>query len=548
MDSDPDKCFILSGIEHGFELVNDRLDSIVSGEAKNSHSAEVTYRSEVEAEILKEIHLGRYEIVYDKPKIISPISVVPKDDGSIRLIHDCSQPEGRSVNSYALPDKHQFASVDKAVAMTNYKNYMCKVDLKQAYRHVPISKFSQNLTGLKWKFAGDEHFTYLRDRRLVFGGSLSVGIFHRITQSVCRILKRHGINAILCYIDDFYITAPTFEACQKAMNLLIHYLIKLGFSISWHKCISPTQCLVFLGVEIDSAKGTLSIPAQKVEELKAVLHTWSSKTRASKKELQSLLGKLNWIARVVHAVRPTVRRLIDIMTSLRKANHRTRITRNIKRDITTLIRICSSFNGTCNFLLNRASPDPATIYTDSSLIAGGAALIQQKKVIDWTYITWSIDNPVIATEHINTKELQIVLLAIQRWSAFCQDKKIRVFTDNTTTLHALNKGSVRNVVASDILREIFMVCAQFNIKLVASYIWTRHNLLADSISRLYHLSYATFAFAHINCTQLDNHMSSFSVNYLLQEWTNKRPYWILKSKPIAEQRFQITPNGRTRRN
>ena len=81
---------------------------------------------------------------------------------------------------------------------------MAKVDLRSAYLHCPISEKSRNLAGLKWRFEGEKDYTYLVDTRLMFGASLSVSTFHRITQSVVRMLKRRGINAIICYIDDFF--------------------------------------------------------------------------------------------------------------------------------------------------------------------------------------------------------------------------------------------------------------------------------------------------------------------------------------------------------
>ncbi|VDI59236.1 Hypothetical predicted protein [Mytilus galloprovincialis] len=37
----------------------------------------------------------------EKPKIISPMGVIPKPGGGIRLIHDCSRPEGSAVNDFA---------------------------------------------------------------------------------------------------------------------------------------------------------------------------------------------------------------------------------------------------------------------------------------------------------------------------------------------------------------------------------------------------------------------------------------------------------------
>ena len=72
---------------------------------------------------------------------------------------------------------------------------MAKVDLKSANRSVPISKHSQRVTGLQWQFG--DRIIYLRDTRLPFGSKLSPGIFHRLTQAVRRMLRRHGCSSCI---------------------------------------------------------------------------------------------------------------------------------------------------------------------------------------------------------------------------------------------------------------------------------------------------------------------------------------------------------------
>ena len=93
---------------------------------------------------------------------------------------------------------------------------------------------------------------YLKDCQLPFGSKLAPGIFYRITQSVKRMMARQGFNCVVAYFDDFLILAPTPAACQQAQTVVIKLLRKLGFPISWRKVVDPTQCLVFLGIELDT--------------------------------------------------------------------------------------------------------------------------------------------------------------------------------------------------------------------------------------------------------------------------------------------------------
>lgn len=525
---DPDSYFILSGLEKGFNIVDPNSD-ITPTETRNSRRAEIQFRTQVEQQIREELRLGRYVTVKHKPKIVSPISCIPKGDGSVRLIHDCSRPQGKAVNDYVEPiEKMAFASVDSAIELVDKGWFMAKVDLRSAYRHCPISLESQSVAGLKWRFTGDKDYTYLVDTRLMFGASRSVNIFHRITQSVVRMLKRRGIQAILCYIDDFFLCAETKSECEKAMNILIDVLKNLGFSISWDKSVYPTTRLTFLGIDIDTALEKVSIPPAKLDTVIETLNTWNtSKKRASKRELQQLIGTMNWVAYVIHAVRPTLRCLIDHMTVLRAPHHRTRISSNLLRTMQTIRNLCITFNGSSLFL-RKATPEAAYIVCDSSKAAGGAAVISNSKTVDWIYTNWALDYASLAESHINLKELAIVFLALNRWAHTFANCKVNVYTDNTTTLHSLNRGAMRNTVGSKILCNILVLCSLFNIKLCPVWISTKNNKLADSISRMHELPHATFVMHRVCLENMSLHMSERAFHYILQMWHDRRRFSIWK--------------------
>ena len=187
------------------------------------------------------------------------MAAILKPDGDVRLIHDCSWPSRKSVNDYCSSEwKQKFARVDDAASLMTEGCFLAKVDLKSAYRSVKILKSSQKTTGLKWIFNGKE--TYLRDTRLCFGAKLSPGIFHRLTQAVKRMMSQRGYDLLIVYLDDFLIIADSKEKCAAALNCLIQFFRKLGFSIHWGKVVDPTNCSTFLGIELDSVSMSLSLP------------------------------------------------------------------------------------------------------------------------------------------------------------------------------------------------------------------------------------------------------------------------------------------------
>ena len=135
------------------------LRTVVSGASpKNARRALTEALSEklflsmvikVEIKIINEIKLRNYRISPSKPYIVSSLGCIPKDS-DVRLTHDCSRPHDRAVNDYANATYQQkFVSIDTAICLTDRNLFMCKVDLSNGNRHVPIHTKNYNLTGLK---------------------------------------------------------------------------------------------------------------------------------------------------------------------------------------------------------------------------------------------------------------------------------------------------------------------------------------------------------------------------------------------------------------
>ena len=167
-----------------------------------------------------------------------------------------------------------------------------------AYQAVPIHPIDYTHCGLKWKFHGDNDYTYMIDKRLMFGARKSPGIFHRITQSIRRMLENRNVNLVV-YQDDFWLIAPTRELLSAHMNMTLSLLRKLGFGISWHKVEGPSTIITFLGITINSQNMMLTLPEQKLSAFKDTLHKFATKKRASRRQLESLYGKMAWAQVVV---------------------------------------------------------------------------------------------------------------------------------------------------------------------------------------------------------------------------------------------------------
>ncbi|CAC5420089.1 unnamed protein product [Mytilus coruscus] len=102
-----------------------------------------------------------------------------------------------------------------------------------------------------------------------------------------------------------------------------------------HACRYIWKCgqKTLAGVEIDSIAMELRLPGDKLSLLKQELTDFGNRKRASKKQLQSLAGKLGWASTVVHGGRVFLRRIIDSITQLQHDWHNILIKGDIMQDI-----------------------------------------------------------------------------------------------------------------------------------------------------------------------------------------------------------------------
>ncbi len=150
---DPDKNYILDGIQHGFRLTEPGMD-IKQVECANYSSATRPDRKNiVEKQLKAEIQQGHLITTPHKPTIINAIGAVPKENcDELRLITDASRPEGHSLNSYMKLNPFKFDTVDNAVSLLGKDYYQCKIDLRHGYRSIPIHPDDYVLCGSKWYF------------------------------------------------------------------------------------------------------------------------------------------------------------------------------------------------------------------------------------------------------------------------------------------------------------------------------------------------------------------------------------------------------------
>ena len=181
---------------------------------------------------------------------------------------------------------------------------MTKVDIQDAYLHVPLHPSYQ-------KFLGFAHEGRVyRYQALPFGYNRAPRMFTKIMRPILSHLRAQGVRC-LAYIDDLIFFTETPEKSNEVTQLALRCLTSLGFLVSWKKCeLTPSQEVEFLGFVVNTREMILQVPETKVTTYLAAARKMTKQKSATLLEVQSLLGRLNSTAAAVPQCRLKTRELM----------------------------------------------------------------------------------------------------------------------------------------------------------------------------------------------------------------------------------------------
>ena len=205
----------------------------------------------------------------------SRFGVIPKGQtGKWRLIVDMSSTEGYSTND-GIPESLCSLSYvgvkDDSLRLrrTGKGALMAKVDVRSAYRNIPVHPDDRWLMGMMW-----EGSLYV-DTALPFGLRSAPKIFTAVADAAQWIIQQEGVDFIIHYLDDFLaIGAPESEECAVALVTVLRVFERLGFPVALNKLEGPWTSLTFLGFELDSIAMIIRLPLQKLLELQDLVRAW----------------------------------------------------------------------------------------------------------------------------------------------------------------------------------------------------------------------------------------------------------------------------------
>eukprot|EP00731_Ephydatia_muelleri_P033672 Em0035g9a len=439
----PDKAWVswlLNGIDNGVSTGYNGPHFPFT--ARNLTSA-LQHPEIVDAELLKEVELGRILGPFSQRPLehlrTSGLGAVPKKNGKWRVILHLSAPECRSINDFIAKEEFSihYSTIADAVALLSRFSKgarMAKVDLKSAFRMVPIQASEWELLGMYWRGQ------YYIDTCLPFGLRSAPNIFDNFASALHWVLENNYGAILLHYLDDFLLVDPPNQpTCQESMSTML----------------------------------------QKLQNISSLIKSWLGKCKATKRELLSLIGKLSFAAKVVPAGRLFLRRLIQLSTTVRKLHHHIHLNPEARADLRWWNSFLPSWNGISMFIAPEwKDADSFQLYTDASGSFGFGAYLDGA----WFRGDWQPHQQLLKRS-IQWQELFAIVAAALTWGHFLTGQRIRFHCDNLPIVQAWTNQSSRHPGIMDLLRTLFFIAARNNFTVSLVHLPGRLNCIADALSR-----------------------------------------------------------------
>lgn len=182
---------------------------------------------------------------------------------------------------------------------------MYKRDWARAFSQLGLDPSAYRLVGFVWK--GKFYFS-----KVVPMGLVSACMCCQRTSSAVRYIM-NNMGYYLCnYIDDM-VSAELDSVAFKSFEALGRLFRDLGVEESVEKAVQPTEEMEFVGNLLNTRNMTMSVTSDRQVELGRELQMWQTKKVATRRELESLIGKLQLVCNCVWAGRLFLNRLLNFL-------------------------------------------------------------------------------------------------------------------------------------------------------------------------------------------------------------------------------------------
>ena len=510
--------FLADGFKHGFSIGYEGPIQRCNTSRNIPFQPGVGDKIEMWNKIMKEVKelrlAGPFDSIPYSNYIQSPIGLVPKAGGKTRSIFHLSydfpgQQGGMSLNHHTPKElcSVRYNDLDCAVQAclnqsrdhNNSGLYLAKSDLLSAFRMLPIQPTHYCWLIMKCQHPVTGRTMYFVDKCLPFGASISCSHFQRFSNALKHILEYITGSpwSAINYLDDFLFIKVTEAACNQLVRRFLSICNLINLPVSLEKTEWASDKVIFLGILLDGATLTLSIPMDKRDKAIRMLNYFSDRKKATIKQLQVLTGYLNFLTRAIFPGRAFTRRIytkfsnkmvkpLGSMSRL-KSYHHVRLDQEFKSDI-EVWRIFLSHRMTrvvARPMVDLNETILATqlnFYSDASAneALGFGAVFNT----EWLFGQWEPNYIRQFQPSIDYLELYALCAAVLTWGHQLRNTRIVIFCDNLSVVHMVNTSSSTCRNCMYLIRLLTLSGLIDNRRVFARHVPGVNNDLADSLSRL----------------------------------------------------------------
>ena len=465
--------FVLRIIRYGYFLCFTSLPPPFH--AKNSPSA-FRHSQFVTDELSSLLHAGAIEsVAVESVHIVSPLGVVPKKNGKLRLILDL-----RFLNLF-LADQH-FALEDLRVIPGLFAPgcFFFTFDLKSGYHHISVASEHRKYLGFSWNMAGStQYFVFAA---LPFGLKSAPFVFTKVLRPLVARWRNKGMR-IFMYLDDGTAGAGSETQAHSWAAVVRADLSSAGFVINEEKSnFHPRQRAVVLGYVVDSVDNLVLVSPERVARFKSLLLSvlgLSVETSVPARTLAKITGSLSsmWLA-FGCIVRLQTRALHACVSQHVHESW------NVSVPLDIAAREELSFWEKCFDVFHGQPIWPASprilevVFSDASDSGWGGFCLRNGVEIARGEWPWSVQST-----SSTLRELLAARYSLASLVSLISNKVVCLKTDNQNVVSVLANGSRLPHLHEQAIA-VFKFCRVHRIRLLAQWIPRSVNVTADYLSRI----------------------------------------------------------------
>ena len=335
---------------------------------------------------------------------------------------------------------------------------------------------------MKAKSPIDGKIYYFLDKCLPFGGSISCSHFQRFSNALAHIVKvKSGGKDNVNYLDDFLFIALMQLICNNQVRTFLAVCKEINFPVAVEKTFWGTNCLVFLGLLIDTLNQCVSIPTDKVQRAVNLVSAALQRKKITVKQLQKICGFLNFLGRCVIPGRAFTRRLYAYTGKNMKPHYHIRLNQELRKDLNTWLVFLEHPGVFCRPFLDFSEnivADEINFYTDASGKIGLGGICDRS----WMREKWS---KLFLSKHpsIEYLELFAVVCAVLKWIHRFKNRRVILFCDNKSVCGMINHTTTSCKNCMVLIRILVLKSMIENVRVFAQYVKSSDNIYADALSR-----------------------------------------------------------------